>query len=886
MNRKRLFKLVGFFVFLFYVQQPHLYAYKLTDTQTTISLTEWIHWMEKKASYRFLFRESQVRTLVVQLDTTKTFAQIFQDVAPQLNKQDLDLLVYQQARQVVIFPLSTQKASLNTISGTVIDDQSGERLPFATVQWNEADKVRGVTTNLSGQFQISTTFPTDTLHIKWSYIGYQSYELRLPKAALKRNIDLSVRLTPMVTASQEVVIKGSYLFTENAEAQQSIALMSGIVLGEENTIGALQSLPSVQVTGAMNGGLHVRGSAADGFNVFLDGIRVYNQSHFFGLFDNFNANAVQYASLYYDVVPANMDAASGGILALNTRNGSLNEPHISVGLSSSSAQLTFESPIKKGKSSVLVSAKHSLLDAFPLGNTTNLTHWGLDVDRRKKSVIEGLQFNTENTELVNLNQASARFGDFHLGYFQENNRGSRFQLNAYFGFDDMRSDYRKLTEIFDASSVNGRKLTTRSALTENQWNNAKISAHFDKKLSNKLHYLPSVGFSLFKSNFYKEDFGFLQINSLNGALERLESPLQIQSIINDLTVNQKLEWLSAKSSVTVGLDYQFLMAEYFEDSFEKSQLFIQQEAHKIAAYASSYIHLGEKIRVEQGLRAVYFEPDQSLRWSPRIKINALLTKAWTASFGYSLHNQFMNRVRFSNVLSSDVWVIADREQPPMQIEQWSAALYFRPSEQFTLQLEVYQKTTQNLRLHELDWYDIPNSFVNVPWFFNSRGYARGLELSIQKTLGPIQLQQSYTLSESTIQNDQLNEGKAFFADWDRPHQATTLLKWQVNDNLNLRFVQTFASGNPNRLFLLGQDQHARLDHFIRSDFSLDWTKKLAIGNITVAASVYNFTNNQNSWYREIGVLLNPSNPEQLFTEAPIEVYDLGIQPSFSIKLRF
>lgn len=846
--------------------------------------------MENKASYRFLYREALIRTVQIELDTTLSTAQQFQDILPQLLKQKLDLLLDQKARQAVIFPIDAKKnyvSNTTRLQGIVVDAKSGERLPFATVQWEENEHLRGVITNLSGNFTINKPLQTDTLNIKVSYIGYEPYFIDLPlKTISDTEVQLSVRLNPEITTSQEVVVEGNYMYTDNLNTQQSIELMGGIILGEENTIGALQVLPSVQVNSAMNSGLNVRGSAADGFSVFLDGIRVYNQSHFFGLFDNFNASAIQYASLYYDVIPASIEASAGGVLALNTRNGSLNEAAISGGVSNSSAQFTWEKPIVKGKSSILLSVKHSLLNEFAPVNNTNLVYWGLDVNREKASVIEGLRFSTDETQLITLNQASAHFGDIHLGYYQEQKNGGRFHIKGYYGFDDMRSDYLKLTELFDANSLTGRRLTDRSTVTENLWNNAKVSAHYDQSLGQNTHYFQSVGYSMFKSEFLKEDFGFININQQSGALERIESPLQIQSIINDLAVNQRLEWLGAKSSFTLGLDYHYLLAEYFEDSIDKSRLFIQQKAHKIDSYASSYLQLGKNIALEQGLRLTYFEPDQSFRWSPRFKLLAEMTSSWSASFGYSLHNQFMNRVRFSNVLSSDVWIIADREQPPTNIENWSAGLYYQPNETFSFQIEAYNKTTKNLRLHELDWYAIPNSFVSVPWFYSSSGEAKGLEFSVIKNIGPLSLQQSYTLSESTIQNDELNQGKPFYADWHRRHQAVSLVKLTLGTTVNLRFTQTIASGNPNRLFLLQQDQESRLGTYIRSDIGIDWLKKFSFGQIHLLASIYNLTDRQNSWYREIGILIDPSTPNRIFTEAPVEVYDLGIQPSLSMKVRF
>lgn len=859
------------------------------QTMEKSSLQEWMRWMEAEASYHFLYRESLIRSITVEWDRTQSPAKQFQQVLPQLNAQSLELSLDQEAKQVVIYPLlvSTKSMESNRVNGVVLDAETGERLPFATVQWEEHELSRGVSSNHSGVFEIRSIPEVDTLRLRFSYIGYETLYIDWPTSFRDgAKNELSVRLKPVINASMEVVVESNGFITDQVATQETIDLINGRVLGEENTISALQALPSVQLNSALNNGIHLRGSPADGFNVFLDGMRMYNQSHIFGLFDTFNASAIQYASLFYDVIPATLDAAAGGVLYLDTRNGSLNEQKWSTGLSNSSVRLTYERPLSKARNSVLFSVKHSLLDQFAPLNTINLVHWGLDANRNRRPVNSSLSLNVDNQQLVQLSDASAQFGDLHLGLLHERKNGGRVQLNAYYGFDSMQSDYEKLTEIFDANSPNGRRLSTNSAQTRNLWDNAKISAHVETPLGNHWQLDQMIGYSLFKSDFSKDDFGFFSIDPLNGSLERLEFPLQIRSIINDVGLNQQLQWVGKHSFWSFGLDYHYLMAEYFEDSINKPQLYIRQKAHKADAYVSGELQLGNRIQLRQGLRLSYFDPDQTIRWSPRIKVQSRISEQWLFALGYSKVYQFMNRVRFSNVLSSDVWVLADREQAPMQVQSISAGLYFKSENHFSLQLEAYRKHTDHLRIHELDWYTGPSSFVRIPWFSNSKGQAEGVELTIAKQFGNFSVRQSYTWSKSTIQNPELNNGQAFFADWDRRHQSVSMIKWNFSPHLELSLTQNLASGNPNRLFVLNQDSKATMDHFARTDVSLSWVKEWKNGSFNLIASVYNFTNRENEWYREMGLLLDPSNSNRIFSEGPIQVYDLGIQPSISFEIHY
>ena len=108
---------------------------------------------------------------------------------------------------------------------------------------------------------------------------------------------------------------------------------------------------------------------------------IYNQSHLFGLFDAFNAEALQTVGFYYGVAPAEYQAPPGGTLAFRTRPGARTEAHVTAEASPTAVSGTVEGPLADGRGSWLVSARHSYLDALPWLGSDDLVAQGLDVGR-------------------------------------------------------------------------------------------------------------------------------------------------------------------------------------------------------------------------------------------------------------------------------------------------------------------------------------------------------------------------------------------------------------------------------------------------------------------------------------------------------------------------
>ena len=287
-----------------------------------------------------------------------------------------------------------------------------------------------------------------------------------------------------------------------------------------------------------------------------------------------------------------------------------------------------------------------------------------------------------------------------------------------------------------------------------------------------------------------------------------------------------------------------------------------------------------------GGRSQFYSAGNYWRFSPRLKLLFFDDGPVSFSVGYSQNHQFTHRVRFNNVVTPDVWILTNENQPPTSVDQYSAAIRLQPLNGLYLKFEGYVKEYRNLRQHEVNTQTLVNTFSEAPWFFENRGSARGMEVTGRMPFRVFTLTQSYTLSSMKLQNDLINSGESFYADWDRRHRAVSLLELPATNHVSVYGSFTIASGAANSLAVNREDQPGRLDTYHRLDLSADYTRSLRPGVLKVSVSFFNIYDRQNTWYRTVQLTVDESRTVPLLRSATADVFDLGFRTSFDISFSF
>ena len=136
------------------------------------------------------------------------------------------------------------------------------------------------------------------------------------------------------------------------------------LFGEVDIIKSIQMLPGVITAGEGTSSFYVRGGSADQNLILIDEAPIYDPSHLFGLFSVFNADVIKDSELYKGGIPARFGGRLSSILEVRTKDGNNKKFGASGGIGSMASRLMVEGPIKKDKSSFIVSARRSYVDLF------------------------------------------------------------------------------------------------------------------------------------------------------------------------------------------------------------------------------------------------------------------------------------------------------------------------------------------------------------------------------------------------------------------------------------------------------------------------------------------------------------------------------------------
>jgi hypothetical protein len=846
-------------------------------------LKEVIQNLEDETGYFFLYRESLISGVTVTLESDEET--VFEELSNLLTQYKISMLTDHDRKQVLISRMESSSSTRMTnvvITGQIVDNRSGERLPFATVTWNESGFQKGTATNASGRFSISKKLAAESTQLTVSYIGYHRQEVELTVPESNKIEDVTIRLKPEPLQGNEIIISGSLSYNPgDTLANRLMDASKFSPMGESNSIRALQSHPSVSAGTAINNGINVRGSTPDGFMVQLDGLSIFNQSHLFGLLDSFNPDAIQSAGYYYGVTPAQMDTPTGGALKLITRTGSINELQGNAGLSNTSLNTTFEGPLGK-RSSWLLSGRVSLMNQLNWFNNSKMIQWGLDIDRPRR-VAGDLQ---DFTDLVLIpGESNALFADLHAKVYIETRNASRWIFSGYFGGDDTNQQAERRTRTPDS----GSGFTFQPVETTNEWGNLSFSVQYEKELNSRVFSSTQAGLSSYRTDFEKEDFVYARLNTTDEVenISVFTYPFRNRSAMNEFKFNQELEFSASNFSAIGGIGWKYYLGEYSEFSFDRPSFFQNVGSHMAQAFLQNRWEPFSYLELHGGLRATYYSLNREFYLSPRGEMVIKPSKGLRIKGGYSVNQQFLHRITIENSATSDVWILTPENQKPAVAEQFTVGLQVIPSNRFLFQVEAYQKEYENLRSHELNTQSLANTFSQTPWFYQNKGSAKGVEFLLRNNLGLLTISQTYTLSEMTFSNPFLLDGEEFYAEWDRRHSYNAVLETNLSYGFDLYLSWLMMSGAPNRLNIFQNDPVERLDSYQRLDATMSFTHQFQNRNkFEATLSIFNLLNRDNVWYRNYAFSYDETRSIPRLSPVPVDVLDLGFHPSFSVKYSF
>jgi len=635
-----------------------------------------------------------------------------------------------------------------TISGTVRAAENGENLIGVAVAISALNT--GTTTNANGFYSISV--PTGSYTLQYSYVGYTVQKQNITAT---KNITLNINLSTSSQELGEVVIQAGNLAEKLKTTQMSVeqltmaqAKLMPALFGEVDILKTLQLKPGVQSGGEGSAGLYVRGGGPDQNLFLLDGATVYNASHLFGFFSVFNSDAVRSVDLYKGGFPAQFGGRLSSVVDVKLKEGNNQRFGASGGIGLIASRLTLEGPIKKNKSSFVISGRRTYVDLFTrLANKIN-------ADKPDYNPIPGYYFYDLNAKAnYDLGPNDRVFLSGYLGNDQIGFRNSGFNFNFAWG---NKAGSLRWNHVFNPKLI----AITSFTASGYHYNISNVLQDFSFNLSSQI-----------KDLSFKTDFDFLPGGAHTfkfGALATRHKfevgRLKAGTDDNDVAFNS--------GSAYTGLEY----GVYADDEFAPSARFTLNYGLRLSGFYNGQDYFN-------GL-----EPRLALRYSLR---ESLSLKA-----SYTRMMQYIHLVANSGAsLPTDIWYPSNNVVQPQRSQQVALGLNkLFGNGKFLLSDEVYYKQMRN----QIDFRDgaqlFANENLNAEFLFG-QGRSYGNEIYVEKKEGRTTGWIGYTLSWSYRQFAEINQGQWYPNRYDRRHDISVVALHQLKPRLHLTGTWVYGTGN-------------------------------------------------------------------------------------------
>ncbi|MEM7035936.1 MAG: TonB-dependent receptor plug domain-containing protein [Bacteroidota bacterium] len=677
---------------------------------------------------------------------------------------------------LLLFSLfSNVVAQKHTVSGYVTDAETGEKLIGARV-FDPALKA-GALTNAYGFYSI--TVAADTLRLSCSYLGYTNTATAF---LLNRDTTVNMKLQPEGISVEAVEITAEEDISESSQMSSINVPIETIkkipsLMGEVDVIKALQLLPGVQSGSEGGTGLYVRGGGPDQNLILLDGVPVYNVSHLFGFFSLFPANAINNVNLIKGGFPARYGGRLSSVIDMSLKEGNSKEFHGEGGIGLLSANLTLEGPIVKDKTSFMISGRRTYFDilAAPFVAASSET------DTRAGYYFYDL-----------VGKVNHKFSD-----------RDRLYLSFYGGRDKMylRDAYQETVGNTTYNSETSFGLGWGNLIGAVRWNHV-----FSPRLFGNLT-------ATFSDYDFSIDAEFLDETTVAGNTNTERFGLGYISGIRDWSAKLDFDFYAnprhlirfgaygTHHTFTPGVSNVAIQVGNFE--VDTSFGATVTNAIEMGLYVEDDWKISERHKMNVGLHASGFAVNGSFyrALQPRFSHRFLLDENWALKGSFASMYQYVHLLTNSTVgLPTDLWVpTTDRIRPQLALQGALGVTRSFHDAGLEFSVEGYYKYMTGLIEYKegaaflaenADWEDKVEQ---------GDGWSYGAEFLLQRKRGKLNGWVGYTLSWTNREFENLNGGRPFPYKFDRRHDISLVLTYNLNEKWDFGLTWVYGTGNATTL---------------------------------------------------------------------------------------
>lgn len=772
------------------------------------------------------------------------------------------------------------------LCGKVVDQSTGEPLPYANITLEGTDK--GCYTNEDGYFEWKPIL-TKTARLRFTYLGYE--EKQIKAFPYKNKPCFTLQLKPTGAELASILVKEFTLeMMERAEdghfhfAPQDIPTLPG--WGEPDLLRSLQLLPGISTADESASNLNIRGGTSDQNLLLWDDIPIYHSGHFFGFYSAVNPYVAQSMDVYRGSFGAEYGGRISGVIDIKGKPTAGGKARYGAGMNLLDLHGYAEIPLKPKRSSLLLAVRRSYTDWIQSRTYQKLFNQVFTKGRVYENEATAAQSGGVITSSPNF-----FYRDFNAKWAFNPSEKSEIALSLYAGNDQFDYNF----------GLEGQLSTTDHLRTENTGFSARYTQRWNQLFKTELKAVTSNFHNNYSFSYtFDPDIPF-------------EARFQAKNNLNDASFTFAQEWdifegQRLKTGIILnllGTDYLF-QTENRQEVFERNQKALLGKTGIL--YGEYQLELPPKFFLTMGLRYENFttlQGDTTLLQQPALlpRFSANWRPFGDSFFLHANGGLFRQYVYQISAAYSDlgagekIWVMADDLFPVLNAAQFSFGYGYQRG-RFLWEMDFYVKGIQNLsslRLTQEEGVETP--FTQM----GSMGTV-GLDAMLRQRWNKYTLWISYSFAVANNQFPEINNGEAFFTDTDQRHtltltQTLALKNWDLSATwyLNSGRPYTLPTGVGSRInmetgaeeFFLqyAHPNNTRLPAYHRLDLAADYRFQTERWLGKLGLSVVNFYNHTNLF--DIDYFLAPSeiDPESMELTG-LRRPMLGFTPNLFIQIEW
>jgi ferric enterobactin receptor len=816
------------------------------------TLTEALNKIESLTALKFNYRSGDLAGVngitykQQQAPVKKVLNDLLQNTSLQYEQVQNYILIKKKPAQRVT---KTDKDRI-TVTGMIKEAVTGEPLPYVNI--GIRGQPGGVVSNAAGNFTLHG-IPSDSSVLVFTAIGHQQVQYQLTPASNGTSITIEMKTESRQLNQVTIEHKKDAAFKLNNRpgvVRLSLANMAILPkIGDKDIFRSLQLMPGISAGNEQSSGLYVRGGTPDQNLVLFDGFTVYNVEHLFGFFSTFNTNAVKDVQVYKSGFDAKYGGRLSALVDITGKEGNNKQFNAGIDLSAMSVNGIVETPIGK-KMTALVTYRRSF--RTPLYDTL------LNLAKKNKAGED----NGTISRPANTAKLHSYFDDLNAKLTFRPTKKDAISLSIYHGKDNVDNNIA-VGDIF-----------VKTAVTDiSGWGNTGASMKWMHKGSANFFTNTQLSYSNYFSD-RQVTTEFFSIDSINGNRAPLTGFVE-HNKLKDYTLKSGFEWMPGPVHTIEGgiqttrndIAYRYVQND------TATILDRNTKGYTHSMYVQDQVHLlNSKLLVTPGLRISLFDGTRAFYYEPRLTATYELTANTKLKGSAGQYYQFAKRVIREDILNGnrDFWVLADGNRLPVSRAQQYMMGISREDNHYLIDVEAWYKNMQGLNEYTLRYQANLQGTPYEELFYQGRGYAKGLDVLLQKKFGKYTGWIAYTLAEVKNKFPVYQPGY-FYAANDVRHEFKTVHAFHYK-RWDFTVAWMYLTGKPytavtggyqlalpdgtlKNYFILSGKNALRLPDYHRLDMSVNWNYgKPGKLNGLIGLSLFNVYNRQNIWFKNIQVI--------------------------------